>query len=316
MLKKTILLIGTLYINYLFIALATPLAHAEEKAHFKIGFSQATTTEPWRLLFNQQLRNEAAKHPEIELIVTDAMDETEQQIQDVKHLVSLGIDALLISPKVADALTPIVNQTYQQGIPVFVLDRDLTNEHYTQFIGGDNFLIGRTAGEYAVQLLGGKGQASGHLVEIWGLPASTPAQERHKGFQSVIEQEPGLVNLIPPEHSNAEYKQDIAYAVMAEILEQYEDIDLVFAHNDPMAYGAYLAAQDFGREQDLFFLGIDGMPAEGVRWVQEGILTATFLYETPGAVAIQQALALLQGKEIAKRIILPTQIIDQTKTNP
>jgi ribose transport system substrate-binding protein len=311
MLKKAI----SIYIYTFLITLIIPLAHAEEKNHFKIGFSQVTTTEPWRLLFNQQLRNEAAKHPEIELIVTDAMDETEQQIEDVKHLVSLGIDALLISPKVADALTPIVNQTYQQGIPVFVLDRDLTNEQYTQFIGGDNFLIGRTAGEYAVQLLGGKGQARGNIVEIWGLPASTPAQERHKGFQSVLDQEPGLVSLVPVERSNAQYKQDLAYTVMADALEQYEDIALVFAHNDPMAYGAYLAAQDFGREQEMFFLGIDGMPAEGARWVQEGILTATFLYETPGAVAIQQAVALLQGKEIAKRVILPTEVIDQTPSD-
>ncbi|OUD12039.1 substrate-binding domain-containing protein [Thioflexithrix psekupsensis] len=282
-----------------------------QNAPYRIGFSQATTTEPWRLLFNQQLRDEAAKYPEIHLLVTDGLDRAEKQISDVENLLQNKIDALLISPKVADALTPIVNQVYQQGIPVFVLDRNISNDDYTQFIGGDNLLIGRTAGEYVVQLLGGKGQAKGRIVEIWGIPESTPAQERHRGFQEVIAQETGIVNLTHAENANGQYKQDMAYELMAHFLDQYSDIDLVYAHNDPMAYGAYLAAKDLGREKNIYFLGIDGIPSEGMRWVNEGILTATFVYQTPGAVAIQQALKVLQGESVEKRIILPTQVVDK-----
>ena len=78
-----------------------------------------------------------------------------------------------------------------------------------------------------------------------------------------------------------------------------------------MAFGAYLAAKDEGREGNIFVLGIDGIPREGVKWVHEGILTATFLYNTPGDEGIQQVLRILAGAPIAKRITLPTLTIDK-----
>ncbi len=282
----------------------------EAKVRYVVGFSQATITEPWRLLFNKELRTEADKYPEIELIVRDGLDDAQKQISDVEEFISRKVDVILISPKVADALTPVVNKAIDQGIPVIVLDRDLANKRYTQFIGGDNKLIGRTAGEYAVKRLGGKGKAKGDVVEIWGGMASTPAQDRHSGFMEATSQEPGIKSLIPP--IDADWKQDIAYSIMADTLDKFDKIDLVYAHNDPMAYGAFLAAKDMGREEEIMFLGIDAIPAEGVKWVYDGALTATFLYMTPGAEGIRQALKLLKGEDIPPDVVLPTMVIDST----
>ncbi len=276
---------------------------------FVIGFSQATTTEPWRLLFNKELRAEATRHPEIELIMADAMDDVAKQVADVEGLITREVDAILISPKVAAGLTPVVNKADALGIPVFVLDRDLVNDSYTQFIGGDNLEIGRAAGRYAVEHLGGAGRARGAIVEIWGGMKSTPAQDRHQGFAQIIATEPGLTIVNEPE--DGDWKQDLGYEIMANALDQHETIDLVYAHNDPMAYGAYLAAKDVGRQGEMVFLGIDGIPAEGVTWVHQGILTATFLYKTPGDEGIRQALRLLRGESIEKRVTLPTLTIDR-----
>jgi ribose transport system substrate-binding protein len=112
---------------------------------------------------------------------------TWKEYRDIAEFLPQKVDAILISPKVASGLTPVVNRAYRAGIPVIVLDRDLTNDQYTQFIGGDNRLIGHAAGDYAVQLLGGKGKARGVIVEIWGGMASTPAQDRHDGFHEVVD---------------------------------------------------------------------------------------------------------------------------------
>lgn len=275
---------------------------------YLVGFSQATITEPWRLLFNKELRIEADKYPEIELIVRDGLDDVQKQISDVEEFISRKVDVILISPKVAHDLTPVVNKAMDSGIPVIVLDRDLSNKKYTQFIGGDNKLIGRTAGAYAVSRLGGKGKAKGNIVEIWGGMASTPAQDRHSGFMESISKESGIKNLMPP--ADGDWKQDFAYDIMSEALDQFDKIDLVYAHNDPMAYGAFLAAKDIGREKGIMFLGIDAIPAEGIKWVHEGNLTATFLYMTPGAEGIRQAMKLLKGEKIPSTIVLPTMVID------
>jgi ribose transport system substrate-binding protein len=286
-----------------------PIVHAEV-GKYVIGFSQATTTEPWRLLFNKELRAEAAKHPEIELLVRNGMDDTVKQIADMEEFIDRKVDVILISPKVAEALTPVVNKAFDQGIPVIVLDRDLVNDRYTQFIGGDNEIIGRAAGEYAVKLLGGPGVATGNIVEIWGGKASTPAQDRHAGFHAVVAKETEINMLIKP--ADGDWKQDLAYEIMAQALDAHPDIDLVYAHNDPMAYGAYLAAKDVGREKNIAFLGVDAIPAEGVMWVYQGILTATFLYKTPGDEGIRQALKILNGEPIRPCITLPTKTIDAT----
>lgn len=285
-----------------------PQALAQQR-RVVIGFSQATTTEPWRLLFNKELREEAARHAEVELIVRDAMDKTDQQIADVEAFIAQRVDAILVSPKTTDELTPVVSKAFNAGIPVFVLDRGLANDRYTQFIGGDNREIGRAVGRYLVKLLGGPGQARGNVVEIWGGMKTVESHKRHEGFYEIVSREPGIQIINQP--SDGDWKQDRGYEIMADALTAHPQINVVYAHNDPMAHGAYLAAKEVGREKDILFLGVDGIPAEGVKWVNEGVLTATFLYKTPGSEAIQQALRFLRGEAVARGVTLPTLTIDR-----
>ncbi|MBY5334916.1 substrate-binding domain-containing protein [Rhizobium leguminosarum] len=278
-------------------------AMAQDKK-WRIGFSQATTIEPWRAQFNKDIIAEAAKHPEVELIITDGEDKTEKQVADVENLIRQEVDAILVSPKESAGLTGVVMQAIDAKIPVFVLDRNVETDKYVQFVGGDNKLIGRAAGEYAVELLGGKGKATGNIVEIWGGMGTQPAHDRHDGFHEFTDKEPGIKNLL--DQQSGDWKQDQAYNIMATVLRNNEKIDLVYGHNDPMAYGAYLAAKDAGREKEIKFIGIDALPGEGVTWVKNGELTATFLYATPGADGLIQAIKYLNGEKVEKNVVLPT----------
>jgi ribose transport system substrate-binding protein len=284
---------------------------AQAQAKWTIGFSQATTLEPWRVQFNKDIKKEAEKHPEVNLIITDGEDKTEKQVADVENLIQQEVKVLLISPKESAGLTGVVLKAIDAGIPVIVLDRNVDTDKYTQFIGGDNKLIGRAAGEYAVELLGGAGKAKGNVVEIWGGMGTEPAHDRHDGFHEFTDKEAGIKNLLSEQ--SADWKQDKAYDIMTTALRNNEQIDLVYGHNDPMAYGAFLAAKDAGREKDIKFIGIDGLPDEGVTWVNKGELAATFLYATPGAEGLRQAVKLLNGEKIEKTITLPTMKI--TKEN-
>ena len=278
-------------------------AMAQDKK-WRIGFSQATTIEPWRAQFNKDIIAEAAKHPEVELIITDGEDKTEKQVADVENLIRQEVDAILISPKESAGLTGVVLQAIDAKIPVFVLDRNVDTDKYIQFVGGDNKLIGRAAGEYAVELLGGKGKATGTIVEIWGGMGTQPAHDRHDGFHEFTDAEPGIKHLL--DQQSGDWKQDQAYNIMATALRNHEKIDVVYGHNDPMAYGAYLAAKDAGRENEIKFIGIDALPGEGVTWVKNGELTATFLYATPGAEGLIQAIKHLNGEKVEKAVVLPT----------
>jgi ribose transport system substrate-binding protein len=277
---------------------------------YAIGFSQCTTTEPWRVLFNKRLEEAAKKHPNVELIVMDAQDKTENQVAQTESLVTKEVDAILISPKVSQGFSRVMAAAAKKNIAFIVLDRNLEPENYTTFIGADNYMIGEEAGKHVVSLLGGTGKAKGEVYEIWGGKGSAPAQDRHNGFHSIVGKEKGIK---VTGDQDCDWKQDLAKKQFETILQTRPEINIVYAHNDPMAYGAYLAAKEAGAEKNIKFIGIDGNPDEGAKWVKDGKLAATFLYPTPGEKGVEVALEILAGGKVPKKIVLPTATI--TKEN-
>jgi ribose transport system substrate-binding protein len=275
-----------------------------------IGFSQVTVKEPWRVVFNENLKKEAEKlSDKVELIMLDADDKTENQVEHLKTFISKRVDAILISPKEASGCSKVIEEATAAGIPVIVLDRNTTFKRYAAFIGADNKIIGRAAGEHAVKLLGGAGNAKGKIYEICGSLASTPAQERRDGFHEAVDKESGIEII---GGLDGDWKLDKGKEIAQDALQIHKDIDIIYAHNDPMAYGAYQAAREYGIEKNIKFLGIDGLPNEGCIWVREGILTATFLYPTPGEKGLEIALQILGGKKeikVGEQITLGTSTI-------
>ncbi len=281
-----------------------------------IGFSQVTVKEPWRVVFNENLKKEAEKlSSKVELIMLDADDKTENQVEHLKTFISKRVDAILISPKETSGCSKAIQEATESGIPVIVLDRNTTYKNYAAFIGADNKIIGRAAGEYAVKLLGGTGKAKGKIYEICGSLASTPAQERRDGFHEIVEKEAGIEII---GGLDGDWKLDKGKAIAQDALQIHKDIDIIYAHNDPMAYGAYQAAREYGIEKNIKFLGIDGLPNEGCIWVREGILTATFFYPTPGEKGLEIALQILEGKkeiQVGEQITLDTNTITSENIN-
>lgn len=290
-----------------------PAAHPKKEGPWRIGFSQCTVTEPWRVEFNRRLKQHAEEkyRDQVRLTILDANDRTEAQVAQMKTFIEQEMDAILISPKESAGLTDVVREATQAGIPVIVLDRDVNFDGYPAFVGGDNKLIGRAAGKVAIDMLGGPGKAKGVIYELCGGLASTPGQERRDGFHEVVQKEAG-VKVIGG--LDCDWKQSKAKETFADALKANAAIDLVYAHNDPMAYGAFLAAKEAGRAEELKFVGIDALPDEGQRWVRSGELTATLLYATPGETGLDLAVRILRGEQdVPKRTTLPTRVF--TKDN-
>lgn len=275
-------------------------------ARWVIGMSQCNLGEPWRVQMNADIKNEADKHPEIKMVFKDAQNDTLQQRAHVEEFVSSGVNLIIISPKEAQPLAEPVAKAMNAGIPVIVLDRDIIGERYTQFIGADNMIIGKAVGKWLVDNYGGK---NANVVELMGLQTSTPGQDRHNGFRNAIAGSDLKVIF----EADCKWLEPDARKEMESALARFNKIDIVYGHNDPSAHGAYLAAKAVGREKDIVFVGIDALPQEGVTYVKQGILDATFQYPTGGDIAIQQALKILAGEKVDKRIILGSRIF--TKAN-
>ena len=257
-----------------------------------IGMSQCNLGEPWRVQMNADIEAAAKGHPELKVLYKDAQNKTPVQQDQVGEFIAQGVDLIIISPKESRPLTKPVGDAINAGIPVIVLDRKIEGNKYTRFIGADNVKIGREAGKYLVKLLGGKGK----IVELKGLMTSTPGQERHTGFMEGIKGS----NIEIIFDADCHWLETDAQKEAASALARFPEIDAVYGHNDPSAHGAYLAAKQEGkgREKTIKFIGIDSLPHEGVRYVKEGILSATFQYPTGGAEAINEALKILRGDNI------------------
>lgn len=279
---------------------------AEEK-HYVIGMSQCNRGEPWRVQMDTDVADAAKEHPNVEVLFKDAQNKSEMQQSHVREFVQQRVDLIIISPKEARPLTKPVAEAFDAGIPVIVLDRKIEGDKYTCFIGADNVKIGREAGKYLVEQLGGKGE----IVELKGLMTSSPGQERHNGFMEGIAG--SEIKIIFD--ADCQWLEPNAQREMKSALSRYAKIDAVYAHNDPSAHGAYLAARQEGkgRENTIKFIGIDSLPHEGVRYVKDGLLTATFQYPTGGKEAIDTALRILKGEAVEKSITLGTRVF--TKDN-
>lgn len=253
---------------------------------------------------NAEVAEAARGHPDLEVVFADAQQDNAKQVADVENFLRQKVDLLIISPNEAKPLTPVVKRAFESGIPVIILDREIEGDTYTTFIGADNRAIGRAAGAYSAELLGGKG----NVVEIRGLPGSTPARDRSEGFREAIASFPGIRIVHDPV---ANWLREEAMSQMEAALSAHEQIDLVYAHNDPMAVGAFLAARAKGRDGSIRFVGIDGLPGldGGRQAVTDGTLAATFVYPTGGKEAIDVAVKILKGEQVPHRITLGTERI-------
>lgn len=146
---------------------------------FRIGMSQCYLREPWRLQMNEDIRNAALRYPQIALTERDAENNADIQRTQIDEFVAERISCLLVSPKETLPLTAPVERAFKAGIPVIVLDRRVGGDQFTCFIGADNVMVGKAAGQFVRRTLGAKGK----VVELQGLMTSTPAQDRHRGFR-------------------------------------------------------------------------------------------------------------------------------------
>lgn len=267
------------YLIYaLLLALLLP-ACSNEKKEFLIGVSQCSD-DAWRRQMNGEILRETFMYGNVDVEFRAANDDSRKQIEDIKYFINKKVDLIVVAPNEAAALTPIIERAYDLGIPVVVVDRKILSDKYTAFIGGDNFEIGKSVGNY-IKSKWGEAKSEINIVELSGLSNSTPAQERSNGFAESVKKQKGINMLCV---TDAGWLKNVAFSKMDSILRAYPKIDVVFAQNDMMAIGAYEAAKQYHREKEIAFIGIDAIAGDGLglEAVHDKILTASL--PTPQAV--------------------------------
>lgn len=294
-------------ISVLFFLLLLLSCQDNTEKRYTIGFSQCMMDDVWRQAMMVEMNIEVSNYENIDIIVMDAEENNQKQIRQIRELIKRKVDVLIISPNESDSLTPIAVEAYRAGIPTIIADRKINSDEYTSYVGGDSYEIGKMAGQHASSLL----PDSATILEIWGTKTTSPAIERHQGFIDGLDKSKGF-NIISIE---GKWRREIARDE-TEKLPSYENIDLVYAHNDVMAIGAREAIikRDSSLIPKIKIMGVDGAFGKdaGLEAIADGRIDASFLYPTGGDEVIKVAMKILTGQPVEKQYILEgTRIIDK-----
>lgn len=274
----------------------------KQKRHV-IGLSQCMLDDAWREAMINDMRIEASNYDDVEIIIKDAQNNNETQIQQIRDLIRQKVDVLIISPYQSEPITAVAEEAYRAGIPTIITDRKVNTDQYTSFVGANNYEIGLAAGNYAAHYL----PPNAIILEIWGLTQTSPAQERHKGFVDALREREDLYF----RKIEGQWLVDTARMELRK-LQHPEQIDFVYAHNDMMAIAAreYFMAWDSIRGRDLRIIGVDAVAGAGLEAVEDGRINASFLYPTGGEQVIRTAMRIIQGESVDKFIPLRTAPVD------
>ncbi len=268
----------------------------------KVGFSISTLSNPFFTTMADASK-EKAKELGVDLTIVDAQDDSAKQMTDLEDLTVQGVDVVIVNPVDSDAIVSSIETLNEKQIPVITVDRMANGGEITSHIASDNVLGGKLAGEYAEELLGGKG----NVVILEGVPGASATIERGEGFEEEISKS---LNVLDKKVANFDRVE--ALSVMEDLISAYgKDIQLVFAHNDEMALGAQEALRSAGMD-DVYVIGFDATD-DAKESIKEGQMDATIEQQPSlmGTTAIETSVKVAKGEEVEKVIPVDVTLVNK-----
>lgn len=272
---------------------------------YVIGFSVSGLNHPL-FAFQKTLFEAKCKELGVDYVITDGELKTDKQLNDIDTLISKKVDALLIMPNDGKGLIPGAEKATAAGIPVFVVTRAIpSDKDYITFVGSDDYMIGRMAGDYIAIALKGKG----NVVEVTGTPGVSTAIDRSKGFNDVIK---GYPNIKVVAQQTAKYQRNEAMTVMEAIIKANPVIDAVWGTNDEQS-GGIISALQANNRKGVIVVGCN-LQKDGYDRLISGEQAADITFP-PEAVtkALEFSLDYLNGKAVPKSFMVPIDLV--TKEN-
>jgi galactofuranose transport system substrate-binding protein len=255
------------------VPIATAAPKLKQKSTYNIAFSQNASNNPWRLAETKSMKSEAKKLG-YKLTVTDANNQQSKQIADIKGLIAQKPDALFVAP-ITEQMANVVRDAGRAGIPVFLLDRDVTHsvakpgKDFVTVIQSDFVQEGKRAAVAMAHATGGNAK----IIELEGTTGASPAIDRKKGFDRAIKACAGMKILVS---QDGDFTRSKGQSVAETLLQSHPDANAIYAHNDEMAIGAIAAIKAMGKVpgKDIKVVSIDG-ERDGLKAVAAGTLYTT-----------------------------------------
>jgi ribose transport system substrate-binding protein len=270
-----------------------------------IGLAISTQNNPFFVELKDGAQKAAAAAG-LQLVVVDAQDDPARQISGVEDLIQKKVGVILLNPTDSSALAGAVQSANNAHIPVVTLDRAVDGANVASHIASDNLAGGAMAAKFLSQQLQGKG----NVLELQGVPGTSAARDRGKGFDDEAQKD-GL-KIIAQQPANFDRAQGLS--VTENLLQAHPDANAIFAQNDEMALGA-LRALDSGKHGSVVVVAFDGTP-DGIKAVKDGKMAAT-VAQQPGEIGrlgVDTAQKLLSNQSVDKSVAVPLKLVTKDST--
>jgi ribose transport system substrate-binding protein len=259
-----------------------------------IGFSAPAADHGWIAAIANNAKAQADRYTDVTFEAVNPTNDITQQIAAVQTLINRGVDALVILPNDGSQLTSVGRAAMQAGIPVINLDRVFDSPlAYRTWIGGDNYGMGVSAGNYIGERLRSAGVANPVIGEIAGIDNLPLTAARSQGFADALS---SFGFQVGPRQA-ADFTAQGGQRVTANLLQAAPRLDAVWNHDDDQGIGVLAAINQAGRNE-FFMVGGAGS-ANAMRDIQADntVLKATVTYSpSMASSAIALARLVAQGR--------------------
>lgn len=232
-----------------------------DNASIVVGFSQLGAESSWRIA-NTASMEQAAKDYGYSLMMENANQKQEKQIDAIRSFIAYRVDVIVFSPIVETDWDNVLTEAKNAGIPVILMDRMIETQDdslYTAYIGADFYAEGRRAGEYLIRKADAMNAEHLNIVEICGTTDSTPMRDRQRGFMDMIRDDPRFTVI---DSVDGDFLRSKGEECMRQLLQQYgkDGIDVIYSHNDSMTLGVLDVLEKEGIKpgKDILLITVDG----------------------------------------------------------
>lgn len=249
-------------------------------------------------------QRQADRMDDVTLIIVNANDDVDKQINDVESLLVRGVDAIILNPLDKVGLGGAVDDIKDAGIPLVEVNTFTVNDRYDVYVGSNEEAAGEIQGQWIINNIG----ESGNVAVLYGVMGHSGQIGRFEGLKtSLLDKYPGW-NVIADQ--TGEWKRNEGLRITEDWIQRFDNIDVIASQNDEMAMGALQAVQEAGL--NIPVLGVDATP-DAITSVIAGELALTVFqdYEGQGSQAVKIAYGLVKGESYDKQAVIPYKEVNQ-----
>ena len=257
-----------------------------------IGFSAPAADHGWMAAISENAVAQAEQYDDVELVNAEGTNDVNLQISQVETFINDGVDAIVLLPFDGAAMTEVAQKAMDAGIVVVNVDREFNAPAAARTtVLGDNYGMGRSAGEYVCEQADGDEDAV--VAEIAGIDSLPLTQDRSQGFEDALK----TCGLDVDNRVAAEFTVESGESAAANLLQAAPEIDFLWNHDDDQGVGVMAAIENAGRDEFVMIGGAGSANVMREIEADDSVLKATVIYpSTQAADGIKLARLLVQGK--------------------